>query len=459
MVKDYSRTQSLIKSFRKDSIVSVFALGTSSAFIISSIGLILSLGVQVLLARTMRAEGFGTYVYVLYWANVIVIFPKMGLDIVAVRYIPSYFASQSLGLLRGFLEWSSRIIALAGVFSAILVSSAVYFFGREMSEGLRWTFYAGSLFIPIMAFTALVQSALRGLKRVVLARLPIDILRPIILGVIVAILFFLNEKAINGLIAMTALVMSTAIILLVMCFCGRKGLPIALASARPEYRKREWLSTGAPLLLVSGLHLMENRFDTLMVGTIKGVSEAGVYSVAARLSLLVIMGLEAANVIVAPMISELFSKGDKEGLQKLCGFVTLAMIGFSFPMALGLTLAGDQVLAMFGEEFRVARLALSILTGSQLINALCGPVGNLLTMTGHHKKAAIVMVSSTLLNLGLNAILIPGFGIEGAALATGGSVVFWNLMMLYLCRRHLGVKAFQSEMIWKLMRNLLWKEP
>lgn len=73
-------------------------------------------------------------------------------------------------------------------------------------------------------------------------------------------------------------------------------------------------------------------------------------------------------------------------------------------------------------------------------------MGYMMTMTGHHKQGAVVLGGSVVLNIVLNAILIPRYGIIGAALATCVATVAWNPVLVYLTWRYLGVNmlAFLS---------------
>ena len=68
-----------------------------------------------------------------------------------------------------------------------------------------------------------------------------------------------------------------------------------------------------------------------------------------------------------------------------------------------------------------------------------GSVGVLLLMTGHEREAGIGMGVAVLLNSALNLLLIPAWGINGAAVASGLSIVCWNLILLVLVRKRLAI--------------------
>jgi O-antigen/teichoic acid export membrane protein len=152
-----------------------------------------------------------------------------------------------------------------------------------------------------------------------------------------------------------------------------------------------------------------------------------------------VFAIGAVNAALAPMISALHASGKVKELQRV---VTLAARGIAFfcvPAGLVLVFAGEPILGLFGAEFKAGYRALVILAGGQLVNALSGSVGLLTMMTGHQGRAVRVVAVCVLLNILLNAILIPRFGIAGAAAATAATTILSNLLLLVYVVRHLGI--------------------
>jgi O-antigen/teichoic acid export membrane protein len=80
-----------------------------------------------------------------------------------------------------------------------------------------------------------------------------------------------------------------------------------------------------------------------------------------------------------------------------------------------------------------------IIVAAQLINTACGPAGNTLEMTGFEKYAFLSMFAGSITNIALNCLLIPWYGITGAAIANGCGIVICNLMMVYFVQRKLKI--------------------
>lgn len=80
---------------------------------------------------------------------------------------------------------------------------------------------------------------------------------------------------------------------------------------------------------------------------------------------------------------------------------------------------------------------MSILATGQLVNVDRGPVGAVMMMTGHERVAMRVMTFTAITNLGVSAILIPIWGLLGAAVGAFTSVIIWNVLLVWEANRHL----------------------
>ena len=169
---------------------------------------------------------------------------------------------------------------------------------------------------------------------------------------------------------------------------------------------------------------------------------AGVYRVAVQGALLVTFGLTAANVALAPLVAGLHAAGETARLQRVVTESARIVLLWSLPVALLMIFFGRWMLStLFSDEFAPGATALAILSAAQLLNAGMGSVGLLLTMSGHERDTARGVTTAAAVNLVLNALLIPGGGIEGAAAATALSLVVWNVLLALWVHRRLGLHA------------------
>jgi O-antigen/teichoic acid export membrane protein len=205
--------------------------------------------------------------------------------------------------------------------------------------------------------------------------------------------------------------------------------------------RRSWLRVSLPLLLVAGMRRLLNQTDILLVGALVGTTAAGVYAAASRLSRLITFGHNAGNQIAAPMISELHQQGDHRRLQRL---VTLASWGSTLAAgacAAVLVFGGNLLLGLFDPSFRSGYWILLVLAIGQVVNAVTGPVGYLLNMTGHQDVNARILAWVTGLNVVFNLPAILLFGPLGAAIVTSALNGLKNGWTWWVVRRELGINS------------------
>jgi O-antigen/teichoic acid export membrane protein len=132
---------------------------------------------------------------------------------------------------------------------------------------------------------------------------------------------------------------------------------------------------------------------------------------------------------LAPKLSQLHKSGDINKFKRLLKIAAWQGFIISLVLTLGILLFKDFLLNLFGAEFKQASQALVILVIGQVVNSSTGPVGFSLTMTGKERIVLIVVGISSVLNVILNLILIPRLGIEGAAISTSITIIFWNAIL------------------------------
>ena len=168
-----------------------------------------------------------------------------------------------------------------------------------------------------------------------------------------------------------------------------------------------------------------------MIGIFKAEVEVGIYNVALKLAMTTGIVLASVNSIVAPKLSETFNNYKVDEFQKLIKQSTRIIFFSTLPILIILFLLPEFLLSFFGAEFTIAKNTLLILLVGQVGNAMSGSVGYILQMTGNEKLFQNILTLALLLNIVLNFLLIPKYGIIGAAIASSMSLVFWNLTSVF----------------------------
>jgi O-antigen/teichoic acid export membrane protein len=382
---------------------------------------------SIILARVLGVNGYGAYVLSITWVMILAMLATMGFDSASIRFIPEYVVNKKWTLLRGLLIKSCQMIMVNSFGLVLLVILFTFLFDSTINTPLRYA----SFLIPLLSVNRFRQSGLRALKHVVRSEFPEFVIRPVLLaGLLIGFSFYYHHT----LTPATAILLTLSVAMVISVIGGTwlyRLLPSPVSRVPTEYTTKYWIAYAFPMLLFSGLQLVNNYTDIIMIGSMMGSEFAGIYSAASRISILVTFGLMATNSIVAPIISELHSLKMHQELQQI---ITLAARGaFVFTISVGafIALAGPYLLSFFGSAFFKGYPALLILLLGQTINAVSGSVGLIMILTGHHVQAARIFGLSAMLNIIFNAILIPFFGIVGAAVATAITTALWNIVMIY----------------------------
>jgi len=391
------------------------------------------------LARLLGADEFGRYSVVIAWIALLTIPGMVGMENLTVRHVAGFSSAHDWRHLRGLLTFSFTTVAVASVLLALAAAlgSLILDVGPEQLP----IFLVGMAIVPLYALTRIGQGAIRGLFRIVVGFLPELVVTPI-----VVIALMLATVAVLGIVptALWAIEIQLAAAAVALVFTIAvlwRVLPSEIRSAQPAYRRREWITTALPLLLIGGTQMVIRQTDVILIGLFRGPTDAGLYAVATRGAQLISFLLYGVNAALAPDISRLVARGELDQLQRIVTRSTRLVVAFSLPIAAVFVLFGPQLLAFFGPEYVAAAPVLAILSVAQLVNAATGSVGNLLTMSGHERDAAGGFVFAAVLNLVLNLVLIPAFGIVGAAIASAISLISWNLILAVLVHRRLGIDS------------------
>ena len=131
-------------------------------------------------------------------------------------------------------------------------------------------------------------------------------------------------------------------------------------------------------------------------------------------------------------------KGNVNELQKIIKPNVRKSFFLSSLVLILLLLFGKNILTLFGKsinEYTSGFATIIILSFGQLFNVAVGSVGYILTMAKLEKYVFVGLTLGIISNLILNSLLVPKFGIQGAAIATSTSMILWNIVMLYFVIR------------------------
>lgn len=413
-------------------------------------GVVLAYAAHVLLSRLLGLHGYGIYVIALGWALVLTLPARMGFENSALRYSTIYLEEGRSGLLRGFVEAAAAAVVVSSLVAALAMVLLAGRFSRELPFGaLIW----GAAAVLPFALLSVASALIRTTRRIFASQFYDQLLRPGLL------ILLLGGAAILGssldapdTLALTAIAATLSLVALLIHL--RHVLAPALRAAADFSEWRAWFSLSLPLLVMGAMQELLNQLEIILLGSLAGPREAGLFSAAWRLASLAPFALVALSVASGPLVASAHHRRAWTELHAITRLSARLGLGFAALASVLLLVLGRPLLAIFGPEFPQAWPALAILLAGALVNAFTGIVGYLLTLTGRQAQALVIFGATVVVSLGLNLVLIPRFGIIGAAVASASAMCASNLAMLIYVRWTLGIDSSAIALPPRLSRML-----
>ncbi len=199
-----------------------------------------------------------------------------------------------------------------------------------------------------------------------------------------------------------------------------------LANANP---RGFWRFT-TPRAIASLAQITIQRIDIVLVAIMRGPAEAAVYTAATRFLVAGQLGNGALSMAAQPRFTELFAVGNRRGANDLYQTTTGWLVLLTWPLYLLAVIYGPEVLSLFGHAYRAGDSVMVILGLTMLLATACGQVDMVLITTGRSSWSLANGLLAVGINVGLDLVLIPRYGIQGAAIGWSAAIVTTNLLPL-----------------------------
>ena len=198
---------------------------------------------------------------------------------------------------------------------------------------------------------------------------------------------------------------------------------------------RKILRVSIPMTLSFLSLLLMQQLDLILLKEYSAYENLAYYGVAVKISMMLNIALVAVNQVVGPQLAEFYYKKDKKGLKDIVEKSIILNTALSLPVMIIVLMMPETILSVFGSNYILAKDALIILLIGQALNAMMGSTDLYLNMTGKQNYFQKIIFIALIINVILNFVLIPQFGMIGAAIATAISLVFWNILgVIYIYR-------------------------
>lgn len=358
----------------------------------------------------------------------------LGTSTATVYFLPRLSSARDTTAIRRLLK-----IAAVPVITASVVAMGVLFaLPRSLGQATRVDgvhhgvdlLWALAFALPFATLADLFQSGTRGFGQMTTTVLVEKIGRPLV-----------------QLVGVTAAALTGNLLLLAVAW-ALPYLPAALLSLLAVRRLQERLAPpnqaapsidrlgraywqySLPRALSGVASLALQRLDIVLVAGFRGPTAAALYTAATRF--LVVGQFLAQSILLAlqPRISALLGRGSQAEAQTLYRATTAWLVLLTWPLYLVMALYPHVFLSLFGHGYGSAESVVVILSLSMLLATVVGQVDVMLAMGGRSWYNLANVLLALAVNIGLNVLLIPRYGIAGAAIAWAAAIAAGNLIAL-----------------------------
>jgi O-antigen/teichoic acid export membrane protein len=422
---------------KRKSLMAKVATGSMVTFAGIIAGRGIFFGIQVLISRLYGPEYFGQMVIGLTAIEMIRILSSIGLPKGGMRFVSLSIGSKKFEKLYEIIGTAIFFPVIINIVVCMSFFLLAEYIAIEWFNDPRLVFIFKSLIVcgPFIIVSGVCIDLSKGFNTTIYSVLTEYIIVPLS-RILLFIFFLLLGHGFNSIIY--SIILSSAIGASVILYFLRNqisekvGMDFDVGKFFNKWffskDKQKIIAYSLPLFFTGVLGMVMRSVDVLMLGHFLYTKSVGIYaaaySIAALISFLLINSL---NSIFAPMIATQYGNKQIDNIKYLYIATTRWMFYIALPIFAGLMAAREYIMGIYGYAFvEKGEKVLAILIIGQMANCLTGAVGNILSMTGHQGKELLTNVIVVIINITLNLLLIPAFGIIGAAVATSVSLIIVN---------------------------------
>lgn len=410
--------------------------------------------IRIFLARNLSVEEYGLFYALLAFITLLGSFNDLGMNYSLAYFLPKYIKEKALTKIRSaviitlFVELFTSLL----LFLILLIKRedlAINLFNSPQAVPLLPIF--GSLLL-ILSFHDVMENVFKGyLKDKIYSSFSLVRLFSVIA---LGLSFFLVRKenlliyfsiAWIGSFLITILIYLRPLLKLIKDAFHRWRLNLSVAKELTRYGFYALLGT-------SGL-LFWGKIDTLMIAFFKGVEAVALYEIALPLVALLTFLVKPLKVFLFPHASHLSHSGKQKIIKEILQVIYSLGLFIFLPLALLFVLFPQEIIqVLFGVQYLGAQNVLRILSVGYFFGAFFGINRSIIGGIGLVKQDGIILFAGGILNIGLNILLIPVYGIEGSAVGTAIGFMFMFFLHIFLLKKKLALN-FPSREIIKIVSN------
>lgn len=430
----------------------IIAKSSFFVFIFLALSKVFTYLYRIVIARTFGPEVYGLFSLAVMIFGWFVLFSSFGISEGLIRYISLYRGKKDYPRIRFLLRRVTFVYLISGLISAVSLFFLSDVIATNLFHNYDLIFYLKifSFLIPVYLFSNILLSILQAFEKIQWYSFLINVVQNVVRFFALFILMIVGFN--SDSIALSYFLGYLFMLFISFFVCKYKTKEIfglnSLSKLEKKNTFKSFLSYSWPLLFIIGISEIFYWTDTFFIGIFKGATEVGYYNAVVPIALLLATIPELFLKLFFPIITKEYSRENVNLVQQLSKQVGKWIFIITLPLFLVLFLFPGLIInILFGEEYLFGVGALRILSIGVLISNITWVNQNLLSMAGKSKTILSNILITSLVNVVLNILLIPNYGIAGAAFATTISKIILGVCYLVEIKLILGFIPIRRKVI------------
>ncbi|MBI5797817.1 flippase [Candidatus Woesearchaeota archaeon] len=427
----------------EDKNIKAIAKGAIILLLGSIVGKLFAFFYRIILSR-LGEQAYGEISLGMALFGLLSVISILGLDTGILRFISTARTENNPQKIKGTLLYASKIIFFLGLLFSILLFFLSDWIANTFfhTENLAIILKALAFALPLDGLRSILSNAFKAFQK-----LEYDIYGRVITEsftkIILTLLFIYLGMGVFG----AALAYSFSVVLsfiMLFFYLEKKTFSVLNQKIEALYNKRELLNYSLPLVFNSLTIIIIAWADTLMLGYFADTATVGIYNVAIPTAKLILIFPTAFASLYLPIIAGLYA--NTEEFKKIYYTTTKWIVLINGLCFAWLIIYGKELVStFFGANYTAAYLPLVILSIGYFINGAIYTSRDILLLTKKTRLIFGITTISCILNIILNIILIPSWGMLGAAASSSIALIFMSLAFLFYAKKEAKSQPFRGK--------------
>lgn len=405
-------------------------------FIFRIFGLFASFLITVIITRLFGLGVYGNYSLIFTISQATALLFTLGIPNTLIKIIGNHHFTYSKA--KKLLIKGLRIALLLSLFPVGFFYFGAEFLSNKVFENPKLInyFLIGTLSLPLFIVHEIFLYFFIATKNFLKFNLFMFVVPNVLLLFFLFGFYYLDKSGHYTFLAFALAILLTVIAATIAIFEWKP------AKEEISFTTIELLKTATPLLFSGLLLYLLNWTDVIILGIMVDDTQLGIYNIAFKVGSIGFLVIVSVSTIITPKMAQLYGENNIPELKKLIHNSTRLIAVLSIPIVGMLLFLNKYILSFFGPEAVLGSSTLVIVSLGVLFSAMAGNVDQILNMTNNQTVLRNITVVCFFVNVILNVILIPIYGIEGSASASLITNVLINLLCMYYIKKRLGFYTF-----------------